>query len=580
MPKKVLIGRHAGKGVFLDPKERSTHLQIMGSSGMGKSKLAEFMIRQDIKAGHGVCLIDPHGSLYDAVVEWCAYYNLDQHRTIHLINPSAGYWSVAFNPLWVREGEDIARTVDRVVDALAKVWGGEDRDKTPRLTKVLAAVCHVLAARRLSLMEASNLLSIANNDGLRTALSADLADGEYRRLWDDFNSLKPTELAQWFESSDSRFMRFITSPTIKAMLGQVEAPIDLQKCMDNDEIVLINLRESNRLSIQNASVIGALIFNELLSLASNRTDEEFAKQHPFYLYIDECYRYINSDIEDMLNQTRKRGLHVSLIHHYFEQLRSQGEAIYRGVKTNAQTKIIFGGIEDEDAEILARDLFRTEFDLNQPKEVLNKPVPTGRFYKETLSAWSTTDGSADGEGDSSVDSLMDGTGTVQFYDADGIALGGYSGSQTSGAGRADSRSRSHVDTHATTESEHEVLVPEYAIMPTAVKGIEEVTHEAIARLRGLTEQFAIIKKPGERTVYIKIPFVERQGVIPKYLEDWVNQLVKKNEHSMHREDAVRVVEQRRLLLIDDARQAQVPAIPAHDPDDDADFLEVVPIEQR
>jgi len=58
------IGMTQGGGSFtLSPEQHSTHMQVIGASGRGKSKFLEHLIRQDIRAGRGLCLIDPHGAL-------------------------------------------------------------------------------------------------------------------------------------------------------------------------------------------------------------------------------------------------------------------------------------------------------------------------------------------------------------------------------------------------------------------------------------------------------------------------------------------------------------------------------------
>ena len=44
--------------------DRRRHMYIVGKSGVGKSKLQELMIRQDIAYGHGVCVIDPPWRTY------------------------------------------------------------------------------------------------------------------------------------------------------------------------------------------------------------------------------------------------------------------------------------------------------------------------------------------------------------------------------------------------------------------------------------------------------------------------------------------------------------------------------------
>src|SRR5271169_1896595 len=47
----------------LDTHDRRQHLYIIGQTGTGKSTLLRNLILQDIEAGRGVALIDPHGDL-------------------------------------------------------------------------------------------------------------------------------------------------------------------------------------------------------------------------------------------------------------------------------------------------------------------------------------------------------------------------------------------------------------------------------------------------------------------------------------------------------------------------------------
>ena len=63
--------------IRLTPEERKIHMHVIGSSGSGKSRLLEWMMRGDLKNRQGFCLIDPHGELYDAVVAYSARHVLD-----------------------------------------------------------------------------------------------------------------------------------------------------------------------------------------------------------------------------------------------------------------------------------------------------------------------------------------------------------------------------------------------------------------------------------------------------------------------------------------------------------------------
>ena len=148
--------------------------------------------------------------------------------------------------------------------------------------------------------------------------------------------------------------------------------------MDNNEIVLINL-SPKALGTDQSLAIGALLLREMFFCAERR-DIEHAKANPFYLYLDECAPYLTSDISRILAEMRKFGLHAIMAHQWLQQLRDRGENVYHGVMAT-QNKVVFGGLRDEDAVILADELFRTEYDLEIPVAELTRPGVIG--YRRT-----------------------------------------------------------------------------------------------------------------------------------------------------------------------------------------------------
>ena len=49
--------------VRLSTDAKTKHVHVVGASGTGKSTLLLRMILEDIEAGHGVGVLDPHGDL-------------------------------------------------------------------------------------------------------------------------------------------------------------------------------------------------------------------------------------------------------------------------------------------------------------------------------------------------------------------------------------------------------------------------------------------------------------------------------------------------------------------------------------
>ena len=48
-------------------RDRRSHMYIIGKTGTGKSTLLEMLIRQDVAAGRGLALLDPHGDLIERI---------------------------------------------------------------------------------------------------------------------------------------------------------------------------------------------------------------------------------------------------------------------------------------------------------------------------------------------------------------------------------------------------------------------------------------------------------------------------------------------------------------------------------
>src|SRR5258708_23195203 len=119
-PQELCLGaRVSGDLVMLDPEERRRHLYIVGQTGTGKSTLLLNLIAQDLAAGEGLALLDPHGDLAEAVLR-----HIPRARTNDLVyvNPADAARPIGFNPLSAVP-EDLKPIVaDDVVGAFKHVW--------------------------------------------------------------------------------------------------------------------------------------------------------------------------------------------------------------------------------------------------------------------------------------------------------------------------------------------------------------------------------------------------------------------------------------------------------------------------
>jgi hypothetical protein len=325
------------------------------------------MIRQDIIAGNGLCLIDPHGTLYDKVVQWCALNDVEERRQIHLFEPTVEGWTFGFNPLAfnVSDRYEADYCVDSVMKVFSQVWGGEDTTKTPLLKRCLKMTLFTLVANGMTLVEARDLTSAEDPRKIRAYLTSNLEDSIYRQEWMDMDSAGKKRFNEYFSSTNNRLFDFLSAQTVKHIVGQQSHSLDFRRIMDNGDIVLVDLSSRRtRFAREHARLVGALMVNDALLKARRRPEGS----QPFHLYIDECYRYLNEDIQDILFEARKFGLHLTLSHQDLSQLGPPDGSIRGAVMGGAQTKIVFRIGDMQDAEVFANEIFAGEIDYEEPKK--------------------------------------------------------------------------------------------------------------------------------------------------------------------------------------------------------------------
>src|SRR3989344_889570 len=82
------------------PDDRLRHMYMIGKTGVGKSTIFQNMCLQDIKKGHGVCFIDPHGESIDWLL---AHIPANRLEDVVLFDPSDTEFPFALNILEARD---------------------------------------------------------------------------------------------------------------------------------------------------------------------------------------------------------------------------------------------------------------------------------------------------------------------------------------------------------------------------------------------------------------------------------------------------------------------------------------------
>lgn len=332
--------------VRLNATDLSAHVHGIGASRRGKSKLIEHIARHLIKCGHGFCLIDPHGHLYTELIEYLAYIK-PRRPPVILFNPSYTPRVVGFNPFRLageKTDARIAAKTDRMVSATLTVWN-ETETSAPRLEKWLRCLYYVFVEQDLTIDVARHFLAFSHHDE-RTAIISRIRSGTIRDQWETLTQAKTESgYTAYLESTANRLFKFLTNPTIRRIAAVPDNAIDLEKILNTNTVLLVNLQPSDVLSAEAARIIGTLLVNDIWEIVRCRTKHQARGVPEVFLILDEFQNFATPDISAMLDEGAKFGLRLMLFHQRLSQL--SGELA--GSMKNAHTRFVFGGLSRLDA---------------------------------------------------------------------------------------------------------------------------------------------------------------------------------------------------------------------------------------
>lgn len=363
----VRIGLSRGQVSSLPFAKRGHHMHIIGSTGTGKSKFIELLVRHDLKdAGAGICLLDPHGSLYEDVLHYVAMERPDLASRLVLFNPAQETEQIiGFNPV-VTDGDHLDYLLDSLISACLKAWGQDNTDRTPRITKWLENIFYTVMVNDLTMLEAAPLMSIQSKQH-REILLRNVHNDMVLDDWRMFDASTNTQKQALIEGASNRLRKFLRNGLVRNIIGQKERVLNFSEVMAQGKIVLVNLNGRGAISHENTKLLGILLVNEIFRCAKLR-DPRDPDLKPFYFYIDEFAQFITRDIARALEEARKFKLFMVLAHQHLAQLRDEDEYLYASVLTNCKNKVVFGGLSREDAQIMSDEVSSGFVNLNAVKD--------------------------------------------------------------------------------------------------------------------------------------------------------------------------------------------------------------------
>ena len=299
----------------LSPRDRRHHLYAIGKSGTGKTTLLRNLILQDIAAGHGVAVIDPHGDLANDILDHIPSHRIED---VAYFNPADTEFPVGFNLLGATPPAERHLVASGIVSAFKAIWPDF---WGPRLEYILyAAVAALLDCDNVSLLGVQRMLS----DGrYRAWVVRQIKDPMVRSFWvNEFENYDKKFLHEAIAPIQNKVGQLLMSPHVRNILGQVRSRIDARFMMDNGRIFIADVSKG-KLGADKSNLVGALLVTQFQLAAMSRADVPEAERRDFFLYVDEFQSFASDSFVSILSEARKYRLCLTLSHQYTEQLRPE-----------------------------------------------------------------------------------------------------------------------------------------------------------------------------------------------------------------------------------------------------------------
>jgi Type IV secretion-system coupling protein DNA-binding domain/TraM recognition site of TraD and TraG len=359
--------------VYISNRDRRKHLYVIGKTGTGKTQLLLSMIMQDIEKGSGVCIIDPHGDLYEDILN---RFPVQRLRDLILFDPTDADNPPGLNLFEYDRQNAMQRdfVLDEAISIFLRLHGHEIFG--PRIQNYFRSGTLALMsepARERTLLDIARLF--VDDEFFNYIMNA-AADPAVSDFLSEFKKTATNEKAELLPYFQSKFTPFVSNSMIRHVIGQSRSTINFRNAMDQSKVVLINLSKG-KLGELNSRLLGMVLVSKITWAALSRAQMPPEQRTDFFLYCDEFQSFATDSFSTILSEARKYGLCLTLAHQHLSQLRitdnytqMSRESLRDAVLGNVGNMVLFR-TGAKDAEDLSKEIIAEGIPIKELVELLS-----------------------------------------------------------------------------------------------------------------------------------------------------------------------------------------------------------------
>ncbi|NVM20477.1 MAG: TraM recognition domain-containing protein [Desulfobacterales bacterium] len=360
----TLLGRgyrlgkpQAAKDIWLPDADRKGHMFCFGSTRIGKTKLIELMIAQDIRKGYSVTLFDPKGDidLLSSIVQ-VAFEENRQHE-LCLITPIFPEYSASIDPLaYYFMPEELVSHVVSGIKAKEEFFVNIAYETT--LIIVLTLLLFAKARNEkcwINLNDIKQRASHACLEDLKAELESMPESPEKADILASLMQIldSPKDYFAKISSSLRTTLTSLSTGNVGKIIGRAQSNQFIKRLEQNRRVILI-VQTGSLLTRKTAHIVARVLISMIQSFIGRRYASGRRVSPPLAIYLDEASNLMYIGIDELFNKAGGAGAWVHAFTQSISDLEAEiGRPFAKKILDNTNTKVFMRVNDPATAEYVA-----------------------------------------------------------------------------------------------------------------------------------------------------------------------------------------------------------------------------------
>lgn len=310
------------------------HCILQGITGTGKSEFIKSLMLNFVKSGKGLVLIEPHGKLANEFLELIP----EERKKDVIYFDLFDEFPPAFNfcKVFKRDGVSMEDAIEKTTDSVTEIFKVKFHEAWSNKNEyyVENGIKTVIELQEGNILDIQRLFT---DKEFRTYAISKIKDPQVKQFWkteftEDAKGNLSTSTQSTVLSVMYKLGKFLNSKKMLRSIAQQDS-IDFKKALDENKIIIFKFSKED-MSEDRINFLGSIAIKLLVDAGFTRKKE--MRKVPYLMVIDEAQNFISPSMLTILDELRKFGLTLFLMHQRKDQLNKVeglADALYNNVGT-------------------------------------------------------------------------------------------------------------------------------------------------------------------------------------------------------------------------------------------------------